>query len=371
MTRVQSELKKFAASQTVTNPNQLSPQDEENLGKNYDLLRAYLMLSGEYKDKANALDISNALKDYWISESKLPADESATAAQQLEFWAKQSDRDNFPRISLDQNLVKATREKLKAFPPISRYYKRKVAEISKEIDEKFGPTTAEAILTRNSADAGYIEGTYTVPGAYTLEGYKLMKAAIIDSSKELGQDDWVLGEQGKAAIAQTTDGSRLEEFYLRDYAQHWRNFVKGVNVKPYTKTNARDALQAFSSVSSPMKILVSQIALNTNFSAKPVSAGWWDWMTSFFSKKAAVSTGGNYAGRKRISAAVHVRRRRLKPNAPVETYQAEIGKVSGKFGGLSVTEINQLSQDLAKENDSKFTELRNANAKIGSLLSTF
>ena len=374
--RVQNELKKFAATPAVTNPNQLSQQEEENLGKNYDLLKAFLMLSGDYKNKANAADIANALKDYWVSESKLPSDLGLTAQQQLEFWAKQVDRENFPRFSIEQdltnkNLVKAVREKLKAFPPVSRYYKRKVAEISKEVDEKIGPTNVSAILTNNGADASLVEGSYTVPGAYTLEGYKLMKTAIEGADKELGVDDWVMGEQGKTAIAQSTDVGKLNEFYLRDYAQHWRNFVKGVNVKPYKKDTARDALQAFSSVSSPMKILVKQIALNTNFSAKPVAAGWWGWITSFWNKPPVANTGGNTPVEKEFLPLFTFVGDDAKPNAPVEAYQAEIGKVSNRFSGLSVTEINQLSQDLAKDDDKKFPELRAANTKIGALLGTF
>ncbi|MGI8787339.1 MAG: type VI secretion system membrane subunit TssM [Pyrinomonadaceae bacterium] len=369
--RVENELKKFAASSAAANPSQLTTQEEENLSKNYDLLKAYLMLSGDYKDRANAADISNALKPYWTSESKLPAGMELTAQQQLEFWAKQSDRDSFPRISLDQNLVKATREKLKIFPAINRYYKRKVAEISKQIDEKIGPTTAEGILTRNGADTQFIEGTNTVPGAYTLEGYKLMKTAILESNVELSADDWVMGEQGKSAISLSTDAGKLEEFYLRDYAQQWRNFVKGVNVKPYTKENAKEALQSFSSVRSPMRILVKQIALNTNFSAKPATGGWLDWITSFWSKAMPTNTGGNTPVEKEFLPLFTFVGDDAKPNAPIEAYQGEIGKVSNRFSGFSVTEINQLSLDLAKDDDKKFPELRAANTKIGTLLGGF
>lgn len=154
--KIESELKKFNGGAAVTNPAQLTAQEEENLGKHYDLLKAYLMLSGDYKDKANAADISNALKNYWTTESKIPAGMELSAQQQLEFWAKQVDREEapgrFPRITLDQNLVKATREKLKAFPPVFRYYKNKVTEISKQVDETVGPTTVEGILTREGAD---------------------------------------------------------------------------------------------------------------------------------------------------------------------------------------------------------------------------
>ena len=374
--KIESELKKFNSSAAVANASQMTPQEEENLGKNYDLLRAYLMLSGDYKDRANATDISNALKGYWTTESKIPAGLELSAQQQLDFWAKQVDREDapgrFPRITLDQGLVKATREKLKVFPAANRYYKRKVTEISKDIDEKIGLHNAEGILTRNSADTSFIEGTYTVPGAYTLDGYKQMKMAILQSNVELSVDDWVLGEQGKTAIAQTTDAAKIEEFYLRDYAQHWRNFVKGINVKPYTKDNAKEALQSFSSVSSPMKILVTQIARNTNFSAKPVPVGWWQWIKSFGGGGApAISTGGNTPVEKEFLPLFTFVGSPEKPNAPIDQYQGELGKVSNKFSGFSITEINQLSQDLAKDDDKKFQELRAANTKIGTMVAAF
>jgi type VI protein secretion system component VasK len=373
--KIESELKKFNGGSAVANPSQLTAQEEENLSKHYDLLRAYLMLSGDYKDKANATDISNALKSYWTTESKIPAGLELSAQQQLDFWARQIDREEapgrFPRINLDQNLVKATREKLKVFPAANRYYKRKVTEISKSIDEKIGLTNAEGILTRNSADTTFIEGTYTVPGAYTLDGYKQMKVAILQSNVELAVDDWVLGEQGKTAIAQTTDAARIEEFYLRDYAQHWRNFVKGINVKPYTKETAKEALQQFSSVSSPMKILVTQIARNTNFSAKPTPVGWWEWIKSFGSSEPALSTGGNTPVEKEFLPLFTFVGTPDKPNAPIDQYQGELGRVSNRFSGFSITEINQLSQDLAKDDDKKFPELRAANTKIGAMVGGF
>ena len=368
--RVQNELKKFAATPLTGSPNQLSPQDEEILGKNYDLLKAYLMLSGDYKERANAADISNALKDYWTAESKLPSDLSGTAQQQLEFWAKQSDRDNFPRIILDQNVVKAAREKLKTFPAINRYYKRKVAEVSKEVDEKIGPTSADGLLTRNNADAGLIEGAHTVPGAYTREGYVLMKQAIDDADKELGVDDWVMGEQGKNNLAQITDRSKLDEMYMRDYAQQWRDFVKGITVKPYKKDTAKDALQSFSSVSSPMKILVTQIAFNTNFSAKPVATSWWDTITGYWNKKDAVVTDSNNLVEKEFQPLFTFMGEPGKP-APVDSYQNAINTVSNKFSGFSINQINQLSQDLAKDNDKEFPELKTSTSAVNTVLRGF
>lgn len=369
--KVEAELKKFAASSQVSSPTQLTSQDEENLGKTYDLLKAYLMLSGDYKDKAEGSHIANTLRPFWTSEAKLPPGMELSAQQQLDFWAKQIDRDKFPRINLDKGLVEAARRKLQAFPAVYRYYKGQVTEVSKEIDEKIGPTTVDGLLNRNGADAGFLEGTYQVPGAYTLEGFQLMKTAIKEADTKLSADDWVMGEQGKSAIALSTDASKLQERYERDYTDHWRNFVKGVNVKSYTKENAKDALQTFSSANSPMKILVQQIARNTNFSAKPAAAGWWGWFMSFFQRKQSVKTGGNTQMEKEFLPLFTFVGSADKPNAPIEAYQSEIGRVANRFSGLSITEINQLSQDLARDDDKKFPELRNANTKIGALLGSF
>jgi len=377
--RVEGELKKFASNPAVGNPTQLSKQEEDNLSKHYDLLKAYLMLSGDYKDKAQGAFLSNTLKDYWSVDAKIPADMQLTAQQQLDFWAKQVDRDGangrFPRITLDKNLVEATRKNLRSFPAVLRFYKRKTTEISTLVNDKFGATTADAVLTRNGSDTSFIDGTYTVPGAYTLEGYKLMKAAINDSDKELSTDDWVMGEQGKNAIAQTTDASRLQQLYFSDYSDHWRNFARGIKVKTYTKENAKDALQSFGSANSPMKVLVNEIALNTNFSAKPKSTGWWDSITStvsgFFSKQVSTNTGGTSPVEKDFLPLFTFVGNEAKPNAPIEVYQTEISKVANKFSGFSPAQVNQLSQDLAKDDNKNFTELKNATAKITPLLAPF
>src|SRR5262249_10952009 len=129
--RLEDELRKFAAAPAV-NSNQLTPQDEDNLSRNYDLLKVYLMLSDKYRDKSDSNDIVNALKDFWFAESKLPADLKDDAENQLKFYARQCDRfdgpDKFPRIQNDLNLVTEVRKKLQAFPPYKRYYKRKVTE---------------------------------------------------------------------------------------------------------------------------------------------------------------------------------------------------------------------------------------------------
>ena len=372
--KVEVELRKFAASQPVANPAKLTEEEEKTLGKYYDLLKAYLMLSGEYKEKAESGHIATALKDYWASESKIPPDMKLVAQQQLEFWAKQVDRDDedfkFPRITLDGKLVNDARTKLQAYPAVYRYYSRKVTEISKEVDDKVGQTTVEAILTRNGADASFMGGSYTVPSAYTRPGFDLMKVAIAEADQKLSEDDWVMGEVGRKDLAKSTDASLLEDRYYRDYTDHWRNFVKGVEVKRYAnKDDATRALQAFSTANSPMKILVREIAKNTNLSAKPEVEGWWEWIKSFIFKGESTETGGSQPEKAFRPLFAFVGTKEQAEGAPIEKYQNEIGKMYNKFNGISEDGLKKAAQAMVNEEDP--LQLRARETAVSSLIAGF
>ncbi|HEY0051115.1 MAG TPA: type VI secretion protein IcmF/TssM N-terminal domain-containing protein, partial [Pyrinomonadaceae bacterium] len=191
--RLEEDLRKFTESQNVANPAALTQAEEEALGKNYDLLKAYLMLSGEpkYREHAEASTIVNSLAGYWNTESKLGTGLEMASQQQLEFWAKQVDREEFPFIKLKDNLVTGARKKLQAFPAWQRYYKRKTTDISKELNAKNGDLTVANILAKEGADASFIEGGYRVPNAFTMEGVELMDAAVHNAEQELRADEWV------------------------------------------------------------------------------------------------------------------------------------------------------------------------------------
>lgn len=354
--RVEADLRKFADSQPVVNPGALTEKEEQNLGKHYDLLKAYLMLSGEYQGKAESTHISNALKEYWSVDSKIPADMKLTAEQNLEFWAKQVDRTpndgNFPRISLNAKLVEDTRRKLQAFPAVYRYYSRKVTEISKEVDDKVGTTTVESILARNGGDTTLMEGRYNVPSAFTRPGLDLMKIAILQAELKLSEDDWVMGELGKKELAQSTDAKKLEDRYYRDYADHWLKFVKAVEVKPYkNKTEATNALQTFSQANSPMEILVKEVARNTNLSAPDENPGWIDWIMSFFKKKKTTESAGTPPETEFRSVFTFVGTKEKPEAAPIAKYRGVLGQAFNDINGVSESQMKKIAEDMANDKD--------------------
>lgn len=372
--RLEDELRKFANSQPVANPGQLTEKEEQTLSRYYDLLKAYLMLSGAYKDRAESGHIATALRDFWVTESKVPSDMKLVAQQQLEFWAKQVDRDQgdarFPRIQLDEKLVADTRNKLKDFPAVYRYYSRKVTEISKTVDDKVGKTTVEAILTRNGADTSYIEGSYAVPSAFTRPGYDLMKVAIQEADKKLGEDDWVMGEVGKKEVAKSTDSSLILDRYYRDYADHWRKFVQNTHVKKYNnKDEATQALLAFSTANSPMKILVREISRNTNLSAKPEVEGWWEWIKSYIFPPANTDTGGSQPEKEFRPLFTFVGTKDQAENAPIEKYRNEIGNVYKAFNGISQDKLKEIAAQMAKDEDP--LKIRQRETAISNLLAGF
>lgn len=279
--KLEADLARFAASKPVANPSKLTDDEEKLLEKNLNLLKAYMMLSGDHKQHAQPGHVANMLKEYWLSESKTPPEMRSVAEQQLEFWSKQITREDvgFPRIPLNQKLVADVRTKLKDFPAEYRYLSRKVTEISKTIDDTIGPTSVEAILTRNGADASIMAGNYTVPSAYTRPGLDLMKDAIANADKEMNQDDWVMGEAGKADLGSLSKIPQIEDRFYRDYAMHWSQFVRSADVKPFkNRTDAVNAFQALSQPNSPMRILLREIAKNTNLSAEPEDEGWIEWI---------------------------------------------------------------------------------------------
>ncbi|MBS1794054.1 MAG: type VI secretion system membrane subunit TssM [Acidobacteria bacterium] len=386
--RLEDELKKFAAAPAVG--NNMTPQDEDNLSRAYDLLKVYLMLSDKYREKSNDTDIVNVLKEFWFTESKLPASLKDDAESQLKFYAKQCDRfdgpDRFPRIQNDSNLVNQVRDKLKAFPPFKRYYKRKVTEISKEVEGKFGELSVEAIVQRNSGDPGFLVGTVAVPGAYSIEGFKLMDKAINQADKELSETDWVMTDdkpnvkQEAAAVIESQDAVKIRDLYFRDYADRWRDFVKNVRVIAYrketdkdsTRVSAKDALSSFSSANSPMKALLREIAKNTHF-VKPKPNGWWETIKSWFKSDPLPDTGGNTAPEREFRPLFDFVEEKADKNAklPIDEYQAEISQAYIKYNGFSDSEINELATLNDDDRNKKFPQLNTATSKIDGLAKPF
>jgi type VI secretion system protein ImpL len=289
--RLETELQKFATSQTKADPTNLTPEQEEILGKNYSLLEAYLMLSEEHKERAVPAILADSLKEYWISEAKLPSGNEQLAENQLNFYFKQIKRENeyendrsaFPRITPNSTLVKNTRAKLENYPAYLRYLRRIITGVSK----RAAPVTVETLL--DARGQGVLSGGHEIPGAFTIEGYRdcpanienvaerCVKDAIANAAQELKKEDWVMGRTDSEAQAKNEEITKLQDRYFNLYIDNWRELIRKTKVIEFKKLeDMNKALQAFSDTESPMKILLMGIGRNTKFSSKPPEKGWFD-----------------------------------------------------------------------------------------------
>src|SRR5215471_6497372 len=369
---LENDLRNFAAGQPTAivtaadasgGDQTATPSQEDVLGRHYDLLKAYLMLSDATRVEPTFLAIT--LADYW--KRTAPPDTEILSLQDLDFYARQLVRDDAPHIRTDDKLVADVRRKLTAYPPVNRFYKRIVTETN----AKTTPVSLDTIL--EGRGPGVMAGGYTVPGSYTIDGYRnYMKSAIENAGEEISKDDWVMGPTAVTnSQAQATDISKLQAMYLRDYTDQWRKCLRGIAVRPFkTKDDAVEALKALSSTDSPMERVMSEVARNTNLSKKPESTGVWGWIKSWFASDSN-EQGGNTEVEKEFRPLFQfVTAGDKKDSSPMSQYRAELRRVLDPVEGASENQLQQTSQALLTGGKDEFG-LQKAEQAVSTLLDGF
>jgi type VI secretion system protein ImpL len=94
----------------------------------------------------------------------------------------------------------------------------------------------------------------TVPGAFTPEGWKLVKKRLelLAEDKQADEDGWVLGEQRKKAAV---DVVALQTAYFRRYADVWKTFLLGLTMREPASLDDTRALVKSLLVEKPLDIV--------------------------------------------------------------------------------------------------------------------
>ncbi|NNE66499.1 MAG: type VI secretion system membrane subunit TssM, partial [Pyrinomonadaceae bacterium] len=374
--RIIRDLEAFAKSGNISSGN-LTPEQEQTLEKHYDLLKAYLMLTEEYKEFSETTTLTSTLENIWISEAKLPPGNEMKAKAQLEFYFKQVDRDEaerskFPRFAVQKTLVDNVRKKLEAFPAYIRYLKLSVAEVSKEID----PVTVDSLLQGRSK--GVLSGTHAVPGAYTMEGFrKFMKQSLAEAATKMNKDDWVMGKKDESAEASADDLADLEEKYYNEYTDHWRKLIRETTVPKYeSREDLEKTLGALSDTESPMKILLRGVSSNTDFSTKSEEKGWFDlsWIDDWWSgsgQDSGIETK-NVVQREfgPLFRFVEVDEEEDK-DLPISSYGSVMKDLYEEIGAISAGQEEAISAELIKEEGKRYRLIRNSENEVNNLTEDF
>ncbi len=306
---------------------------EVDLGRHYDLLKAYLMLSNP--EKAEATFLANQLSDYWKKAS--PVDMELVSEEQLKFYARQASRDDAPAYRPDDKIVAESRRRLAAYPAVNRFFK----QITSEIDTKVSPVTLESVV--QDRGRGILTSSFSVPGSFTSTGYhEHWGAAMESAAEEISKDDWVMGPQAAASQSQSADVSKLQAMYFREYTSQWQRFIKGISLRPFrTKEEAVEALKVLSSSDSPMELVMTELERNTNLSVKRSGGGVWGWIKGIFSSRKETVAGTTEVEKEFRPVFSFVSTEDRQTSAPMSEYRATLKRV---LDALETKSDDQLAQ---------------------------
>ncbi|MET0645156.1 MAG: type VI secretion system membrane subunit TssM [Pyrinomonadaceae bacterium] len=275
---VEDDLRKFASAPAQS---PAAAEEEDYLGRHYDLLKVYLMLSKP--DKVEPTFLAQVLRDYWVKASLAGGDE--TVIRQLEYFASQAGAEDAPHPEVDSALVERARERLLAYPVVNRVYKRMASDISAAVNKP-----VKLVTITGAREGNVIQNTYTVPGAYTLEGYREMTERLKESAAdEFRKDDWVM--RADAGQLDNIDLKRdeLSNLYQRDYKAHWQRFLQETRLREFEKKEeAVRSLRLLAGSTSPLEALLREAARQTKLSAS--GGGWWSWFRGLFASRAGAGS---------------------------------------------------------------------------------
>jgi len=305
-----------------------------DLGRYYDLLKTYLMLSNV--EKVEPAFLQNQLADYWKKAAPSP-DLELLSEEQLKFFAWQAGRDDASHYKPDDKLVADARRKLQAYPAADRLFKQLISSI----DAKVQPVTLDGIV--RDRGRGALVGSYAVPGSFTLKGYhEHWLKAVESAGDEISKDDWVMGPEAAATKDQSADLSRLQSMYFREYTEQWRKFLKSISVRPFkTKADAVDTLRAFAASDSPMELLMLEVRRNTDFAATPKSGGLFGWIKGLFSSDGKKQAGTTEVEKEFGPLFAFVVAEDKKTRVPISEYRATLDQV---LRSLEIKSDDQLAQ---------------------------
>lgn len=366
---LKADLQAFAAG-AASNVPSVAPGSEQGsntanedvLGRHYDLLKAYLMLA--QADRVEPAFLSNQLQEYW--EKSSPEDMKFVSQKQLDFYARQAVYDDAPHYQADDKLVAEVQQKLLAYPAVNRFYKRIVTEINARTDR----VDLDSILQGRSG--GVLSSTYTVPGSFTIDGYRNhMLTAFESAADEISKDDWVMGSLDSSGQIKDSDTELLKKMYYDEYTEQWRRFLRGVSVQQFkTPDDAVVALRAFSAADSPIERVLETVANNTNLSAKTKSTGPWAWIKSLFTPDAKSDASGDTRVEREFRPLfLFMSSADKKEDSRSSQYGAHLGSLLNSIDAAQPDQLAEIQRAVSTGKDE--IGLQKADQNIGRLLDDF
>jgi type VI secretion system protein ImpL len=253
----------LAASARPAGPAHSMPAAGPAEAPAYAALRTYLLLG--QRSRLDPDHLADHLPRWWQPWLRLrtggaPSPELARLAEAtLAFYLDQRGRPDLPVIAVRPDLVAAVRARLggRRRPTLERRY----GDLKAKAAGRFEPLTLGRILRREDPDLRAAAGP--VPGWFTRaawEGHVRDALEAAAGAPGAADADWVLEEPGDQPGPEAARAG-LEALYKAEYAQAWRRFLGGLEVRPWTGPG--EAAAALGRLADPDGSALKQVLVRT------------------------------------------------------------------------------------------------------------
>jgi type VI secretion system protein ImpL len=240
-----------------------TPGPNDTYGPPYNTLKAYLITTSEWKRGTRAF-LSPFLLNRWSENRNVEPERMQLAQKQFDFYSETLHERNPFSTDTETPTVASAREYLKKFNADERIYQALLEDASRHTS----PVNYNRLFPN---DAVY--DPHEVRGAFSKDGWNYMQAAFRKPDQLFGGEDWVLGPQTFAGLDRAQLADRLRGFYLRDFIQEWRAFLKAAAVARYASLpDAAGKLALTSSGQSPLLALFCLVSQQTGVDAPEIRA---------------------------------------------------------------------------------------------------
>jgi type VI secretion system protein ImpL len=254
------------------NRQRTTPEARQHVINN---LRAYLLL-GDFYEKMRDSDEGLFLKNHLfeIAKNRLSgmsrgSDEESSGnmsnlvKQQIDYFIDIVVNEKIKPFENDQGMVEQARAELIEQPSLDGLY----TQLKVNLRGNTEPYNLERALAGQYGD--YFISDYEFPGIFTKDAREVfVKKEISKLSENPVTDDWVLGQKenvGNALGSPEEIEKGLTERYYKEYIDHWWQFLRSINFKPFASISeaARRFKDLSELVDSPIVLIIESVTKET------------------------------------------------------------------------------------------------------------
>ncbi|MBN2194439.1 MAG: type VI secretion system membrane subunit TssM [Polyangiaceae bacterium] len=223
-------------------------------GAHYTRLKLYLMMS----NPAERLDVEWAvprLVDAWrAAVHSGPSPEVDAMRPHIELYTMLLKAGEIAPWGKDDVVVGRARTVLLRAPQLERMYEAMVSDANTTIP----PIRKETIFYGSVAPLVKSKADKQVEGAYTKQGWNMVRDLLESKASSLASEQWVLGEGATSQAGEIeSQVARLRSIYFERYKGAWRDFLLDMEVEqPKDATVALDELNILSEPEWPYQRLI-------------------------------------------------------------------------------------------------------------------